>query len=299
MIPGLPSLTAEFVCLFRAREARRPAHARILVDDHAKDLLSPPMRALAVAPVAVVDAALNGMDPGLPTTIVCRHRFLDDHLAAALADRADAHDVAQVLILGAGLDARALRFAAALAGRPVFEIDFPATLARKRGQLRALVGDAWPAHLVQVGCDFARESFVDALDRQPRFVRGKPTIVIWEGVTMYLERAAVTRTLKDLAAVCGPGSTLGLDFWFLVDGRDLTSRVQRLLPHVLGLIGEPVLFSLHPDDARGFLSAAGWDVDDAAGSAALRERYVTDGRALVPSFHVAWARRAEPLSSPT
>jgi methyltransferase (TIGR00027 family) len=287
MIPGLPSLTAEFVCLFRAREARRAAHARILDDHHAKDLLSPPMRALAGAPVAVVDAALNGMDPGLPTTIVCRHRFLDDHLVAALADRA--HDTAQVLILGAGLDARALRFATALAGRPVFEIDFPATLARKRAQLSALVGDAWPAHLVQVGCDFARESFVDALDRQPRFVRGKPTLVIWEGVTMYLERAAVTRTLKDLAAVCGPGSALGLDFWFLVDGRDLKSRVQRLLPHVLGLIGEPVLFSLHPDDARGFLRGAGWDVVDAAGPDALRDRYVTDGRALVPSFHVAWA----------
>lgn len=288
MIPGLPSLTAEFVCLFRAREARREPAVRILDDDRAVHLLSPPMQALAGAPLAVVDAALNGIDPGLPTTIVCRHRFLDDHLVGALKD--EASPVEQVVVLGAGLDARALRFKDALRGRPVFEIDFPSTLERKTHQLEALGGV--PAHLHQVGCDFARESFVDALGRAPTFSRGKKTVILWEGVTMYLERAAVQRTLRDAASICGPGSMLGLDFWFLVDGRDLASRARRLLPHMLGIVGEPVLFPLHPEDARGFLQTEGWVIRDAVDPQALATRYVKDGRALAPSFHVAWAEVA-------
>ncbi len=286
MIPGLPSLTAEFVCLFRAREARRDPSTRILNDDKAEAMLSPPTAALARAPGSVVDAALNGMDPGLPTTIVCRHRFLDDHLVAALA-QTGADRVEQVIILGAGLDARALRFQGELDGRPVFEIDFPATLARKKKQLEPFLP---LPHLEQVGCDFAVESFVDALSRSPRFRTGARTVVLWEGVTMYLERAAVRRTLDDLKGLCGPGSLLGLDFWFLVDGRDLRSRARRLLPHVLGFVGEPVLFPLHPDDAAPFLLSAGWSVVDAADPAGLATRYVKDGRPLAPSFHVQWAR---------
>jgi len=290
MIAGLPSLTAEFVCLFRAREARRHKEVRILDDDRAVHLLSPPMRALANAPLAVVDSALNGMDPGLPVTIVCRHRFLDDHLLTALNDTVD--PVKQVIILGAGLDARALRFAKELAGRPVFEIDFPSTLTRKKHQLAAL-GDL-PANLHQVGCDFAVESFADALARSATFQKGVKTVIIWEGVTMYLERAAVRRTLDDARALCGPGSQLGLDFWFLVDGRDLKSRARRLLPHVLGFIGEPALFPLHPEDAGPFLASSRWRVDDAADPDALAARYVKDGRSLAPSFHLVWASWSAP-----
>ena len=106
---------------------------------------------------------------------------------------------------------------------------------------------------------------------------------------MYLERAAVKRTLEDLHAVCGRGSSLGLDFWFLVDGRDLRSRARRLLPHMLGVIGEPVLFPLHPDDGMGFLAAAGWNVVDAIDPVSMVERYVKDKRRVAPSFHVQWA----------
>ena len=286
MIPGLPSLTAEFVCLFRAREARVDPATRILDDDRAVDLLSPGMAAMARAPQGVIDRMFDRMIPGLPTTLVCRHRFLDDHLLHELA-RGGADEVEQVIVLGAGLDARALRFTAALRGRPVFEIDFPSTLARKRKQLEQF--GPLP-HLEQVGCDFASESFVAALSRSRRFRPGAKTVVLWEGVTMYLERAAVRRNLEDLRTVVGPGSSVGIDFWFLIDGRSASSTVRRVMPQLLGLVGEPVLLSLHPEDAPGFLRSAGWDVDDAADPRALATRYVKDGRRPAPSFHLVWAR---------
>ena len=287
MIPGLPSLTAEFVCLFRARESRVDPAQRILNDDRALDLLSPGMAAMARAPQGSVDRMFNWMIPGLPTTLVCRHRFLDDHLLEEL-NQVGVDEVKQVIVLGAGLDSRALRFTQALRGRPVFEIDFPSTSARKRKQLEAL--GPLPADLEQVGCDFAVESFADALRRSPRFKEGAKTAVIWEGVTMYLERAAVRRTLEDLRSVVGVGSSVGIDFWFLIDGRSAKSTVRRVIPQLLGLVGEPVLLSLHPEDAPSFLRSTGWDVVDAADPRVLAARYVKDGRRPAPSFHLVWAR---------
>lgn len=295
MIHGLPSLTAEFVCLVRAREARVDATVRILDDNRAVDLLSPGMAALARAPQGVVDRIFDWIVPGLATTLVCRQRFFDDHLLQQLALSGD-DEVQQVIVLGAGLDTRALRFTAALRGRPLFEIDFPATSERKRKQLERLYGP-WQdqqsgplPHLEQVGCDFARESFADALLRSPRFAKGAKTVVLWEGVTMYLERAAVRRTLQDLASLVSSGSFVGIDFWFLIDGRKLGSTVRRILPQLLGVVGEPVLFSLHPEDAAAFLTSAGWQVVDGADPRSLATRCVKDGRRTAPSFHLVWAR---------
>jgi len=230
--------------------------------------------------------------PGLPTTLVCRHRFLDDHLLQELDD--DEDPVEQVIVLGAGLDSRALRFKEALRGRPVFEIDFPSTSARKRKQLEQF--GPLP-QLEHIGCDFSKESFADALQRSPRFQKGARSVVIWEGVTMYLERAAVRRTLEDLRVVVGAGSSVGIDFWFLIDGRNVSSTVRRVMPQLLGLVGEPVLLSLHPEDAPSFLGSTGWDVVDAADPRALATRYVKDGRRPAPSFHLVWAR-SNPAQTP-
>jgi methyltransferase (TIGR00027 family) len=235
--------------------------------------------------------------------MVARHRFLDDALAHALADvdrATGAAAIEQVVILGAGLDSRALRFATALAGRPVFEVDFAATQARKLRALADASLDVDAAHFV--ACDFARERSVDALVRAPRFVPGRRTFVIWEGVSMYLPREAVRRTLNDVASICGPGSLLGMDFWFTVDDRDQQGLVRRALAHalppVVGAIGEPFLFALGPEDAPAFLQASGLTVVDAAGARALSTRYVRDGRVLATSFHVVLARVDDAAGAP-
>jgi methyltransferase (TIGR00027 family) len=306
MIRGIPSITAEAVALFRAHEARRPRAQRVLDDPIAEKLLSPLARMWLRVPFAVADAALDGVDAGLCTAMVVRHRFLDDALVAALAIDHEAIDheaidheaidheaidheaIEQVVILGAGLDSRALRLAPALRGRRVFEVDVPSTQTRKRRALAAAGLDAGSA--VRVGCDFAAESFAEALARTPGFVVGARTFIVWEGVSMYLPREAVRRTLDDMGRVCGDGSLLGMDFWFVVDGRDGRSRGRRLLPHVVAALGEPFLFSLPPEDAPGFLAKSRLVVVDAADGAQLATRYVKNRRAPAASFHVVLAR---------
>ncbi|MDP2309378.1 MAG: SAM-dependent methyltransferase [Pseudomonadota bacterium] len=283
MVPSRPSQTAEAVCYMRATEQALPAATRILDDPYAALFLGPALRA---------SLALGGLSravvfPGLTTYIVCRHRMIDDALLVALANRAE--PIEQVVVLGAGYDARAWRFAEALAGRPVFEVDFPATQARKE---RLLQGRDLPAVDVRrVPIDFQVDA-LDAVLAKAGFVPGRPTFFVWEGVSMYLRRAAVIGTLDALHALGGTGSVLAMDFWFLLDDPGFAATFHRAAASALSLVGEPVTFALDPEEAPHFLARHGWEKTDLAGPDELARRYLRDGRRIYPANAIIVAKRA-------
>jgi methyltransferase (TIGR00027 family) len=131
---------------------------------------------------------------------VCRTRFIDDALGAAITAGID-----QVVILGAGFDCRAYRLPR-LAGTRVFEIDHPLTQAMKRARLAPRLG-AIPPHVVFVPVDFARDSLAAAMEAGG-FRSAARTFFLWEGVTNYLTADAVDATVRWAAHAGGPGSTL-------------------------------------------------------------------------------------------
>jgi methyltransferase (TIGR00027 family) len=285
-----PSKTAEVVCFFRALEGRRPVGARILDDRYARLFLGRSLRAALVAaetagPLAELPARFL---PGVAAFVLARHRFIDDALAAALAKEGDER-FAQLLILGAGYDTRAYRFAEALAGRPVFEVDFPSTGRRKEELVRKHARDLPGSVVRHVEVDFLRETFEAPLVRAG-FQRGARTFVVWEGVSMYLTRDAVKQTFSLLRSLCAPGSEVCADFWFLLDRPDLRAAAHRLSASFLSLLGEPVLFGIHPEDAASFLGSVGFDVDDLGVPSELARRYVRDGRDVYPALYVVKAR---------
>src|SRR5690349_3628384 len=107
---GLPSITAEAVCFMRALEQRREARERILDDPWAEAFLSPIARGTLTAVKASGDLGQDAerlLFPGVTTYVLARHRFIDDALARRLSEG----DVEQVMLLGAGYDTRAWRFA--------------------------------------------------------------------------------------------------------------------------------------------------------------------------------------------
>src|SRR5215510_14452541 len=190
MVPNAPSQTAEAVCLMRAMEQRRPAGERILGDPYAKLFLNRLARAALASWEAsgALGAAAARLSPGLAAYIVTRHRFIDDCLRRALA-----RSVEQLVLLGAGYDSRAYRFAGALKGRPVFEVDFPAT-SRRKARIVARAGGQLPSADVRaVEIDFATDSLEQRL-REAGFRARRPCFFVWEGVSMYLTRDAVKAT---------------------------------------------------------------------------------------------------------
>lgn len=281
-----PSVTALTVCFMRAREAGLAAPQRILDDPFARHFLTPSWKlglTVAGSRVNQLESRFPELFPGLSTYVVCRHRFIDDAVQEALAG-----GVEQLVLLGAGYDARAWRFADALRGKRVFEVDHPATAARKRRVLAR--HPRWPAvDRVQVDCDFAREDFAERL-RAEGFREGAPSFFVWEGVSMYLPRDVIRSTLARIRALGGPGTWLAMDFLFLPDGAGVRETLWRSSPGLLHALGEPVTFFLHPEEAGPFLSASGFEVRDLADPDALAQRYVRDGRVVSPVMYVVAAR---------
>jgi len=281
-----PSTTAEAVCLFRATDQRRPSAERIVDDPYATLFLGPVARA-ALATIEVtgrLGTLVEQHAPGLITYVLCRHRYIDDRLRTALDG-----PTAQVVLLGAGYDTRAYRFASMLRGRPVFELDSPATSRRKARIVEEHAEDLPKVDVRRVEIDFSSQSLEDALI-DAGFQRAAPTFFVLEGVAMYLTRRAVKDTLARVRELGGTTSTLAMDFWYLLDAPDLLSTAYRSSASLLHLLGEPVVFALHPEDARPFLSPLGFEIVDLADAAELRHRYVHDTRHVFPGNYVLEAR---------
>lgn len=190
-----PSLTAMAVAFGRG----------LGTDDHAPD---PHAHALLPAPLATAlrlfgrrgaRTAVRALSFGLVDHVCLRTAAIDAALRTALAD-----GCSQLVILGAGLDARAWRLAE-LAGTDVFEVDHPSTQLGKREATAQLAACA--ASVAFVAVDFERER-VGARLLEEGHDPARPTAWIWEGVTPYLHAAAIELTLTDVADRSAPGSVL-------------------------------------------------------------------------------------------
>ena len=155
---------------------------------------------------------------------------------------------AQVVILGAGYDCRAARLD--LGGARVWEIDHPATQARKRAVLGAAAGAA-----AYVAWDFERRRLEElpAVLARLGLDPARATLTIWEGVTMYLTEAAIDATFAAARRWGGAGSRLV----FTYIERAVIER-PRALAALLRAIGEPFRFGWDPAALPAWLDARGW-----------------------------------------
>ena len=286
-LQGRPSLTAEAVTIARALEHLKPEDERIVDDPWAHLFLSAPARgALSAWSRSLSARLLRRLGPSGTTYVPLRHRFIDDHLLASL----DAGAV-QVVLLGAGYDTRAYRFAEQLAGRPVYEVDLAPISQAKARTIDRHADDFPDANVVRVEIDFENEALADVLTAAG-FEVGAQTFFTWEGVPMYLTRAAVTATLDSVRDLAGPGSRLAHDMWFLVDDPGPMGTARRIVPSALSLIGEPVTFAVHPEDYEALLGRHGFAVVECALAPELQARYAPEARAVLDeSMYVLCAER--------
>ena len=272
MRDGDASKTAEYMALFRALESVRTAHERLFVDPLARGFLSTPLRLLVtIARLRPrlgtrVCRFIDDRWPGARTSGVARTRFIDDRVAEALAA-----GVRQVVVLGAGFDVRPQRLSA-YRGCSVFEVDHPATQARKRKLLAAAGVDGSGVDVRFVPTDFDREQVADTVVAAG-YDAGQPTLFLWEGVTNYLTADAVDSTLR-WCARGAPGSQLVFTY---VDRRVLEHPeaffgTERLFTR-LDDTGERWTFGLDPATVAGYLRERGLALLEDEGAAAYRARY--------------------------
>jgi methyltransferase (TIGR00027 family) len=196
----------------------------------------------------------------------------------------------QLALLGAGLDARALRLRHL--GLNVFEIDHPATQARNRERKQAELIDGaatfvpWdfehqpPGGLPQLLCDLG-------------WRRDERGCVIWEGVTMYLSEAANAATFAMLADLLAPGSIVVFTYF---DKALLAAPGwrQHLMRQFVARHGEPWIFGWEPDLLPAWLAARGFTLEHDDSTMALAARFLPPdlaARLTEDKRRVALARR--------
>jgi methyltransferase (TIGR00027 family) len=155
----------------------------------------------------------------------------------------------QLVVLGAGLDARAYRMGE-LSGSVAFEIDHPASQAFKVRQTAGLQPVTRELHHVPV--DFTRERLGDALARAGHQA-STPTAWVFEGVISYLLPREVTSTLDTIAECSASGSRLLATY-------NEPSRVRGLFSRAFRRIGEPQRASFSRDQMRRLLEERGFVV---------------------------------------
>ena len=264
------SRTAEFMAFFRALETARRARGRLFDDPWAIGFLRPSLRGAALsARVPGIGWALarfiDRRWPGARSSGVARTRFIDDALDTALADGFD-----QVVVLGAGFDSRAYRLPAASRVR-VFEVDHPNTSRRKQQHLRALLGQV-PAHVTFAAIDFTRERLDETL-RTAGLDLAHQVFFVWEGVTQYLDGAAVDATLR-YVATAAPGSKLLFTY---VDSRALEPNAgfdgMAAINRAVENADEPWTFGFDPQALPAYLQARGLGLISDLGAADYRALY--------------------------
>ena len=283
MRKGLPSGTS-FVVSF----ARGLGVDDQVLDPVARDLLPSWLGRMADAPrhlggaAALYRKAMRATTFGLIDHAVLRTRAIDTHLASALQSGID-----QVVILGAGLDARAWRLPG-LGMTTVFEVDHPATQQYKQ---RRIGGRTPRAEVRYVAVDFEKERFSEGLERAG-FRSADASMWIWEGVAMYLRRDAIRDTLEQLTRLSAAGSELAMTY--RVPGmRPFGALGRAAIPALFKAAGEPLKGTLEPHDLVSTVTPE-WDVvydDDARGWQKLTGSLADPARSFLGE-RLAVARRS-------
>ena len=251
------STTAVLVCQGRATADGRYAVGRFS-DPVARELLDPEDRVMVdlVRSGAVPSEAANRMAYEMVrrvgVTMVPRTIAIDEAIRG--------HGARQLVILGAGLDARAWRMSE-LAQAAVFEVDHPAS---QRDKLRRIGGlPPTAGRVVPVAIDLATERLGPPLERAG-FDRHAVTTWVWEGVVPYLTADDVRATVAQVAELSAPGSLLVVNYQTTSLPATVMRAAMRLALRLSRqpdpMAGEPWRSLWRPEEMRDMVSDNGFEV---------------------------------------
>lgn len=183
--------------------------------------------------------------PGVMAHFWYRKRWIERHCRGAIGEGFE-----RIVVLGAGFDTLGFRLAREFREMEVIEIDHPATqVAKQRGLDKA--SSLQPGNLRYVPLDLGAEPLpMSLLDN------GISTVLIIEGVLMYLSPADIDRLFRALSRITGP--RLRLIFSFMTrwpDGRSGFRPYSWLIERWLAWQSEPFAWSIEPRAMPGFLGS--------------------------------------------
>lgn len=257
------SFTAMMTAYIRGTHSKYANH-KIFNDFLAYDLIPEEQKKL-IEEIMPKEALMNS------TASITRSRYTEDCLMKAIKA-----GVEQYVILGAGLDTFAFRYPDLLKSLNVFELDHPATQSFKRQRVDK-VGWGHPENLHYISIDFTREDIVNKLNSSLNYSALSKSFFSWLGVTMYLSKKEVYKTLANIPKATPSGSMIVFDY-FSVDEfneENISDNLQRK-EKMMNKIGEPMKTGFDPTSMKQEMAELGLKVLENLSPMDIEKRYMTE-----------------------
>ena len=261
------SNTAGYTCFSRAC-ASREKDERFRGPDYMAEIFLPALAKVILNVPVLRKAFMSKVAPsGIYEYVIARTKLLDEIFLDGLANK-----VYQIVVLGAGMDTRALRFAGMNQGTKIIELDIEKTqrpkveiLNRKKVEL--------PDELVFASIDFNTEVLSDVLINAG-YQRDQQSLFLWEGVTMYLNSDAVNSTLSFIQKSSQKGSRVAFDYIFgSVLQQENKFYGEKEIFDTVSQTGEGWTFGLEEGKVEELLTKHGFKMISHYTPSELEERY--------------------------
>jgi methyltransferase (TIGR00027 family) len=164
----------------------------------------------------------------------------------------------QVLVLGAGFDTLAWRLAPEFPEIRFLEIDHPATA---RPKIRGIESMGRLTNHELIAVDLGARRLEEALRPTNVWSESDATVIVAEGLLMYLSPQEVGALLEQCAEVTGPGSRIAFTYvGRRHDGAFDAGPWTWLLLRLLEASGEPWRWGVRPDELAAVLDRWGWQL---------------------------------------
>lgn len=195
--------------------------------------------------------AFDWMMPGQFEAFAHRKAFCERQVREGIESEAG-----QVLVLGAGYDTLGWRLAPEYPEVKFFEIDHPATISLKTKGIEAM-GQRDNHYLIAE--DLNERQLIDVLRTNAVWDSTVPSVIVAEGLLMYLPLDAVGVLFEQCAEISGAGSRIAFTYvGTRANGRPNAGPWSWLVLWLLKASAEPWLWSIQPDDLGAFLKQHHW-----------------------------------------
>lgn len=257
-----PSRTALKVALVIVTLGAKPGMVNILPPDIVQASQELLLASGAVGPRTIrwadsrlavsVYEAFDWMLPGQFDAFAHRKAFFERQVKVGISAGAT-----QVLVLGAGYDTLGWRLAPDYAEVRFFEIDHPATARLK---LKGITSLGKRKNLYLIAEDLGKSRLVDVLKDNVSWSQNARTVILAEGLVMYLTPEAVSSLFRQCAEMVSVGSRFVFSYIPKgADGRLDAGRWTGLMLWLQKVVGEPWTWSVRPEELGLFLKSAGWE----------------------------------------
>ena len=215
---------------------------------------------------------LNVFLPGLNEYMIARTAYFDRLFVDAFHNQ-----TSQIVLLGAGYDTRAYRFANLNHGTRIYELDIASTQDRKRKCIKSARINV-PELVTFVPINFNNQLLANEL-RKAGYQDHQKTLFIWEGVSYYLDPASVDRTFEFVRLAAHPESSIAFDYTVSISEENINEYygvrefAQSMKEHHAN---EDLLFSIDEGGIGSFLEQRGLKIVEHLDNEEIERKFLID-----------------------